>query len=318
MTHPILEAPAAAADRQIRGRNLRCPSLFRDWSSYGFVPLLGALFLLMAALPCVAQESEGAEESENGSRSMDDGSFENVKLDRPGSVDAASVNGASKNSGAVAENTQPLTRAEEWRLGIEIRRSADWNLQDLERREIMERLLGRDRLRRLEGARFQFQLRDGDPLFDHDLHDLAGMDEAEDTVLSAYSKLAREALEDVLGLEKLEERSERWLDRVRSSRRTEPRVESDRSRTRSAPSTSYRVRVSPRFADDYVGVKLRMPYTGSHFWNHLSFRVRYDFDEDRTLYMLKFDDNQRFLHFTYEPDTEEAGDELSLSLRFFW
>lgn len=163
-----------------------------------------------------------------------------------------------------------------------------------------EKILGRDRCRELDRALFRYNL--VSPAFGHDLwQDQYVMDDMADTVLSAYAKIQRENLEDILGVDE-------WLDRRR------PR--GNRLSTREAP--SYRVRVSPRLSSDHVGVKFRMPYSEVGALDHMSFRVRYNFDEARPIYMLKFDDHARFFHFSYEPDTRDRGDLFSLSMRLVW
>ncbi|MCG8460487.1 MAG: hypothetical protein MI919_29750 [Holophagales bacterium] len=239
-----------------------------------------------------------------------------------GSVSAGSVSGAERDgegpgaTGATDTPKKALTSAEEHRLQIEILRSSDWNLSDLSRREIMQDLLGRDRCRRLEYARFRFQLSDADPLFDDDLRRATTVrDEMEDAVLSAYTKLARESLEDALGIDELEG----WLEAKWDSkaRRMGYGVSRDSEGSR-AGIRSFRMRLSPRLSEDYLGLKMRMPYTGLRFFDSLSFRVRYDFDTDNAIFQLKFDDDTRFFHFSYEPDTETLGDELKLSFRLFW
>ena len=162
-----------------------------------------------------------------------------------------------------------------------------------------EKVLGRNRCRELDRALFRYNLYS--PAYGHDLWQSPyAMDDMADTVLSAYTKLQREHLEHVLGVDE-------WFESKRSSIR--------RERTRG---TSYRVRVSPRLSSEYLGVKFRMPYSDVGLLDHLSFRVRYDFDEARPIYTLKFDDQVRYLNFSYEPNTRDRGDLMSLSVRFAW
>lgn len=162
-----------------------------------------------------------------------------------------------------------------------------------------EKILGKARCRELDRALFRYRL--ASPAYGHDLwQDPYVMDDMADTVLSAYTKIQRENLEDLLGVDE-------WLDRKRPPR------------TRSKPTTqSFRVRVSPRLSSNYLGVKFRMPSSPIDMLDHLSLRVRYDFEEARPIYMLKFDNQERFLHLSYEPGTEKFGDLLSLSVRFVW
>ena len=162
-----------------------------------------------------------------------------------------------------------------------------------------EKILGASRCRELDRTLFRYNLYS--PAYGHDLwQNPYAMDEMADTVLSAYAKLQREHLEQVLGIDE-------WLESKR------PISEKKRQ-----SGSSFRLRVSPRFSSNYLGVKFRMPYSDLGVLDHLSLRVRYDFEEARPIYMLKFDDQIRFLNLTYEPDTEKFGDLLSLSFRFVW
>lgn len=174
----------------------------------------------------------------------------------------------------------------------------------------MEELLGKGRVRRLDEARFQLHLATDD----WDLRNLSDDDytyeRTKDAVLSSYLKIQREILEDAF---RVEERFDAWLDRA--SHR-------DEQRDGSGPEMrSYRVRISPRFSagsSEYMGLKFRMPYTGLDFFSHFSMRVRHHFDDDRTSFILKYDDDDIFLNLELEPNTPHGGDEAHLSLKFWF
>ena len=208
-------------------------------------------------------------------------------------------------TGSLAD--EPLTPSEEKALLIEIRRSRGWDLEELARREMMEQVLGKHRSRRLDEARFHFQLYAGEPHFADPLRDPELFDnKVEREVLGAYKKLARESLETALGVEE-------WLDGMKPQRfRREAR------HRRVVSGNPWKARISPRFADDHVGLKLRMPHTGLMFFDYLSFRAQWEIQDDRPTFELKYDDDVRYWHLNFEPGTEERGDELRLNVRFLW
>ncbi|MEM8933171.1 MAG: hypothetical protein AAGE94_18430 [Acidobacteriota bacterium] len=203
---------------------------------------------------------------------------------------------------------QPLTPAEERALLIEIRRSRGWDLEELARQDMLEEVLGKGRSRRLDEARFHFQLYAGEPHFADPLRDPELFDrKVEREVLGAYKKLARKSLEHALGVEEWLEglRPERYRRSARQSRAVEAK-------------NPWRARISPRFADDHVGVKFKMPHTGMRLFDHLSFRAQWELDEDRPTFELKYDDDIRYLNLDFEPGTEDRGDELRLNIRLLW
>lgn len=207
---------------------------------------------------------------------------------------------------------RPLTRAEEKSLLIEMRRSRGWDLEELARQGMMEEVLGKGRSRRLDEARFHFQLYAGEPHFADPLRDPELFDrKVEREVLGAYKKLARESLERAIGLED-------WWDAKRRDYRSSFDDDRERGGHRSAGERSWRARVSPRLADDHVGVKMKLPHTGLRFFDHLSFRAYWEIEDDRPTFTLKFDDDIRYLNLDIEPDTEERGDEVRLHFRLLW
>ena len=164
-----------------------------------------------------------------------------------------------------------------------------------------EDVLGKNRCRDLNRALFDYNLNSA--MYGYDLWENPySRDEPADAVLSAYSKMQREALEHALGLEE-------WWDRRRPDRGT---------RAQGPRPLSYKVRVSPRFSSDYLGMRFKMPYTGMRTLDHMSFQMRYDFDESRPIYSMRFEDDSRFFRLVYEPGTERFGDLVSLSTRFAW
>lgn len=216
----------------------------------------------------------------------------------------------------VAEGETPrLSPSEERRLLRQIlwQPEESW---DASAARAMEELLGRGRVRRLDEARFQLHLAADDWDLRNLTDDPYNYERTKDAVLSSYVKIQREILEDAF---QIEERFDAWVDRV--THREERSASSSGPRPR-----SYRLRISPRISvgsRDYLGVKLRLPYTRNVVFDSLSFKVRHYFDEDRTAFMLKYDDDDIFLHLEYEPDTELAGDEVrgdqvKLSMRFWF
>ncbi|MDA8019058.1 MAG: hypothetical protein MPN21_16575 [Thermoanaerobaculia bacterium] len=211
----------------------------------------------------------------------------------------------------VAEGETPqLTRGEEKRLLQQIlwQPEETW---DAATQRAMERLLGKGRVRRLDEARFQLHL----AADDWDLRDLNDdpyhYERTKDAVLSSYLKIQREVLEEAF---RVEERFDAWLDRV--SRRDPAPRRGLRETYRGV--RSFRLRISPRVglgSSDYLGVKLRMPYTGFPTLDRLSLRVRHEFDEDRSSFLVKYDSDDLFLQLEIEPDLELEGDQVSLSLR---
>lgn len=204
-----------------------------------------------------------------------------------------------------------LSPSEERRLLRQIlwQPEPEWSV--LANAEVMEELIGRSRQRRLEEARFHLHL-------SYDDWELRTLDDnpyayerMKDSVLSAYVKLQREILEDAF---QIEERLDRWVDGLTG-------YEERRERIASRPGRSYHLRISPRFSvggNEYMGLKFRLPYTGNGFLDHFSFRVRHYFDRDQPRIMLKYDDDDTFIHLEYEPDTNEEGDKIGLSMRFWF
>lgn len=174
---------------------------------------------------------------------------------------------------------------------------------NLDQRHSYAEILGRGRCRELDRALFSYNLHS--PSFGHDLwQNPDALESSADVVLSAYGKLQREALEDALGIDE-------WWDRKR------PRSSSD-DRPRMATERSFRVKASPRLSSDYIGVKMKMPYTGSRTVDFLRFHMRYDLDESRPTFGLRFDDQSKYWNLTYEPGTRTFGDLVSLSVRYVW
>lgn len=208
--------------------------------------------------------------------------------------------------------TPKLSRSEEKRLLQQIlwQPEESW---DSAAQRAMERLLGKGRVRRLDEARFQLHLAADD--WDlRDLDDDPTYERTKDAVLSSYLKIQREILEDAF---QIEERLDAWVDRKLygdDADRRDSRRPSERER-------SYKLRISPRISvgsHDYLGVKLRMPYTGHEFFDRLSFRMRHHFDEDRPSYILKYDSDDIFVDLEFEPGLEFVGDQVSLSLRLWF
>lgn len=210
----------------------------------------------------------------------------------------------------VAEGETPqLTQSEEKRLVRQIlwQPEETW---DPAAKRAMEQLLGKGRVRELDVARFQLHL----AADDWDLRDLSddsySYEQTKDTVLKTYLKLQREILEESF---QIEERLDAWVDR---------KLGHDRDASRHNMRTegrSYKMRVSPRVSvgsHEYLGVKLRMPYTDNTFFNHFNFRVRHHFDEDRTSFIFKYDADRVYVSMEIEPDLDRYGDQVGITFRF--
>lgn len=173
-------------------------------------------------------------------------------------------------------------------------------------RERAEAEIGRSRLRDLDVARFELHRHDDDDLLHRDLADDPEiLDAVASEVLSSFLKLRREALEDVLGVD-------RWFGE-RRARRAE--------RSSDDFATSYRLRLSPQVdvgSRNAVGVKVRMPHTRNHFFDHFSVKLRQDLDTGEMRYSLKFDDGDRFYFLNLEPSTLDEGDRYELGLRLWF
>lgn len=196
----------------------------------------------------------------------------------------------------------PLTPEEAHRLVRDIWvLSARWEQAPIPySRDVVEYFLGPNRSRAMSVARFEHRIHT-DP-FTHDGRHPDELEEVEDMVLGAYLKLQRKSLEQALGLDE-------WLERRRS------RFSSDDNGT-----PSWRPRISPQVdvgSSPFLGVRLSLPRTGRHFWNHLSLRVGHGFEDDGMSYVLKFDDGAR--HFFLEHETGgRDGDRLSFNVRMWF
>ena len=210
----------------------------------------------------------------------------------------------------VAEGDTPqLTRSEEKRL-VRLILWQPHETWDPAAKRAMERLLGKGRARDLDVARFQLHLASDDWDLRELNDDSYSYEQTKDTVLKTYLKLQREILEESF---QIEQRLDAWVDRKLGSDR-----EANRHNLR-VDGRSYKMRVSPRVSvgsHDYLGVKLRMPYTGSTFFNHLNFRVRHHFDEDRTSFIFKYDADRVYVSMEIEPDLDRYGDQVGITLRF--
>lgn len=169
---------------------------------------------------------------------------------------------------------------------------------------VVSQNIGAGRTRDMQTARFHLN-RHSDPTTDRSLEDdPLAWDDSRDVLLSTFVKLQRESFERALGLSD-------WID-ARETRRDAKKA------ARSAEGRSYRMRFSPQASDEKAGVKISMPYTGVRFFDSLSFRSRYVFDDGVVAHDLKFDDGERFYFLSYSPSTEDDGELMTLSLRYWF
>jgi hypothetical protein len=177
---------------------------------------------------------------------------------------------------------------------------------ELRRQSQVRDLLGDNRYRRLERARFQVHV------YDLHLQPLREFEQVsvlygdiESAMRSNFGKIARDWLEHRLGLD---ERIERW-----ESRRDEKR--DDTSILGPSPKLSF----SPRFAagdHPYLGTKIRLRHAPNAFLSNLSVKARYGVDDGETGLRLTWQTRDHYVSLEQVYDDRYLGDVLSLSLRF--
>jgi len=178
----------------------------------------------------------------------------------------------------------------------------------------LKSLLGDHQWRSLDGARFAMEV---DSLgFTHaPEQDRTRQDEIEREMSRNLVRLARENLQERLGLE---ERAERYLNKIVPKAWAE-KVEAssdDRDRSRSLG-----LRFSPRLSVGHgtrVGLKMRANGLSSPLIRGASLRVGYDFRYDDTRLVLAFEHpyRDRDLYLEYQSNDEFQGQYFRLSLRF--
>ncbi|HVS66307.1 MAG TPA: hypothetical protein VMT85_22705 [Thermoanaerobaculia bacterium] len=177
---------------------------------------------------------------------------------------------------------------------------------ELRRQNRVRDLLGANRFRRLERARFKVHVHELQIQPYRDLEQVSALyDDIEGSMRSNFGKIARDWLEHRLGLD---EKLERW-ERRRDGRRGETTEAS------AWPS----LRFSPRLAagnDAYVGTKIRVRHAPNAFLSHLSLRTEYGLDDGEVGLRLTWQTRDHYVSLEQLFDDRYLGDVLSLSLRF--
>jgi hypothetical protein len=188
--------------------------------------------------------------------------------------------------------------------------SSDWRTDQRQRTALRE-ALGYDRWRRLGDARFQLQLRQVQGYNEHrDLRDLPIIyEQVEDSLRSNFGKLARDYLEERLGIDEM-------LDRKRDRLRNRWRAEDGDGDSEVREERSSGLRISPRLSlgsSSYLGAKFQL--RSSPLLRRFGLRVSHAFDSDEMSLKLTYDKGpQRFLleHRFEDPD---RGDTTAFSMR---
>ncbi|HVS14149.1 MAG TPA: hypothetical protein VMV46_09510 [Thermoanaerobaculia bacterium] len=177
---------------------------------------------------------------------------------------------------------------------------------DLRQHNRLRALLGENRWRRLERARFQVHLYHLDLQPHREFEQVSALyDDIESSMRSNFGKIARDWAEHRLGLA---ERFETWEQR-RDDRRD--RVE--------AGDSGMSLRFSPRFGagdDPYLGTKIRLRNAPRGLISHLSLNTRYHFDHGDTSLRLTWQTRDHYVSLEQVFDDRYLGDVLSLSMRF--
>lgn len=173
---------------------------------------------------------------------------------------------------------------------------------------ILKELLGRDRWRRLNQARFKIALHDHG--FTPGLSD--NPDRHEDVSGVLLRSLGRIGHKAVLKGLRLEERRDSLRAQLRRSR-----ADDLDSQTEGRP----KLRFSPRFRLDssaWVGAKLRLARTGSRLWSGTSLRLGSELDGHNPSVKLGFEDHSRRAFLIYNGDHDERGESVELLIGFYF
>ncbi len=174
--------------------------------------------------------------------------------------------------------------------------------QALQRMDLRD-LLGRERWRQLEEARFRIHLHDLQ--FTPELSDdPTAHDEVGHILLRSLLKGSQEAVEQRL---RLEERRDALRDRLRG--RSLGSHELSPARPQLA--------LSPRFHLDrelWVGTKLWLRGTGSAFWTYADLRLGSELDGGNPSVKLAFHDNSRHGFISYHFAHPERGETIELRI----
>lgn len=186
--------------------------------------------------------------------------------------------------------------------------SPDWRA-DSRQRSALRQALGHDRWRRLGDARFQLQLREVQGYSEHrDLRDLPMIyEQVEDSLRSNFGKLARDYVEERLGIDDM---LDRGRDRLRG------RLRGDEADEPAGGSSSSGLRISPRVSignDSYLGAKFQL--RSSPFLRRFGLRVSQSLDSDELALKLTYEHGLRRLYFEQRLEDPERGDTTVVGLR---
>lgn len=176
--------------------------------------------------------------------------------------------------------------------------------RERKQRRVVKELLGRDRWRRLNQARFWIAVHD-DSLTPMLADDRFMYEEVSGILLRTVGRISHKA---VLKRLRLVERRDALRERLGDN----PNAE---SRTGGRP----KLRVSPRLRYDdsaWLGAKLRLKGTDSRFWSSASLRVGSEFDGSNPGVKLGFEEDSRRAFLVYHGDHRKRGESLELLVSF--
>jgi hypothetical protein len=177
---------------------------------------------------------------------------------------------------------------------------------ELRQQNQVRELLGDNRFRRLERARFRVHVYELQLQPSREFEQVSALyEDIEGAMRSNFGKIARDWLEHRLGLA---ERFERWEQR-RDERRVDP-VD-----TAASPALSF----SPRLAagsSPYVGTKIRLRNAPNRLLSNLSLKTHYRLDDGETALRLTWQTRDHYVSLEQVFDDRYLGDVASLSLRF--
>lgn len=181
--------------------------------------------------------------------------------------------------------------------------AAELKAQEKQRR-IVEDLLGPDRWRHLDAARFRIGLRDHpftpELAADPDLHDeVAGI------LMRSIGRMAQKGLQRRF---RLYERRDALRARLRAS---DGRRSDEGASGRAGLDVSPRLRLGDR---PWVGAKLRLRGTGDGFWSRTSLRLGSELDGSDPSVKLAFKGWTRRGFLAYHPDHPRRGEVLELQI----
>lgn len=184
------------------------------------------------------------------------------------------------------------------------------------RERALKSLLGDHRWRSFDSARFAMEV-DSLGFTSDPEEDRTRQSEIKSEMRRNFFRLARENLQERLGLE---ERAERYLARI-TPRKWLGRSEGGDSNHGDVRSGSLGVRFSPRLSVGHstkLGFKMQPTGLSSSVLSGASLRVGYDFRYDDTRLVLEIEHprRDRELFFEFRSNDEHQGQSLQLSIRF--